>query len=518
MTISLTYDEKVAQRASAVCEEHRDRIFAQTDHLFVGLMVFQWLAPIGAALWLSPTTWTGEESHIHLHVWAAVFVEGAITLYPIMLAWQAPGKASTRYMIAASQMLMSALLIDVTGGRLETHFHIFGSLAFLAFYRDWRVFIPATLVVAADHFFRGLYLPQSVFGVLAANPWRWIEHALWVLFENAFLIRSCLQSVREMKDIAWQRAKLEQTNEVVGRKVAERTADLEAGREELHHAKVAAEAASAAKSTFLATMSHEIRTPMNGILGMTELVLESELTADQRESLGLVQVSPESLLAVINDVLDFSKIEAGKLEFELIPFDLRENLGETMRTLGFRAQQKGLELVYDVDSDVPETLVGDPGRIRQVLVNLVGNAIKFTDLGEILVTAARESEDGGEILLHFSITDTGVGIASNKQDTIFEAFSQADGSMARKYGGTGLGLTICSRLVEIMGGRIWVESEIGRGSVFHFTAKLAVQSSGTSRTLAQPERLQGMSALIVDDNYTNRRVLHGILAPWGVKP
>jgi two-component system sensor histidine kinase/response regulator len=518
MTISLTYDEKVAQRASALCEEHRHRIFAQTDHLFVGLMVFQWLAAIGAALWLSPTTWAGQYSHIHLHVWTAVFVGGAITLYPIMLAWQAPGKASTRYMIAASQMLMSALLIDVTGGRIETHFHIFGSLAFLAFYRDWRVFIPATLVVAADHFFRGLYLPQSVFGVLAANPWRWIEHALWVLFENAFLIRSCLQSVREMKDIAWQRAKLEQTNEVVGRKVAERTADLEAGREELHHAKVAAEAASAAKSTFLATMSHEIRTPMNGILGMTELVLESELTADQRESLGLVQVSAESLLAVINDVLDFSKIEAGKLEFELIPFDLRENLGETMRTLGFRAQQKGLELVYDVDSDVPETLVGDPGRIRQVLVNLVGNAIKFTDLGEILVTAARESEDGGEVLLHFSITDTGVGIASNKQDTIFEAFSQADGSMARKYGGTGLGLTICSRLVEIMGGRIWVESEIGRGSVFHFTAKLAVQSSGTSRTLAQPERLQGMSALIVDNNYTNRRVLHGILTRWGMKP
>src|SRR5580704_6598205 len=181
MTISLTYDEKVAQRASALCEEHRHRIFAQTDHLFVGLMVFQWLAAIGAALWLSPTTWAGQYSHIHLHVWTAVFVEGAITLYPIMLAWQAPGKASTRYMIAASQMLMSALLIDVTGGRIETHFHIFGSLAFLAFYRDWRVFIPATLVTALDHFARGVYWPQSAFGVLSVSHWLWVEHAGWVV-------------------------------------------------------------------------------------------------------------------------------------------------------------------------------------------------------------------------------------------------------------------------------------------------------------------------------------------------
>jgi two-component system sensor histidine kinase/response regulator len=518
MTIGMTHDEKITRRASALFEEHRQRIFVRTDHLFAGLMVFQWIAAIGAALWFSPATWEGQYSYVHLHVWTAIFFGGAITVFPAMLAWQASGKAPTRYVIAGSQMLMSALLIDVTGGRLETHFHIFGSLAFLAFYRDWRVFIPATLVVAADHFFRGLYLPQSVFGVLTANPWRWMEHAFWVLFENAFLIRSCLQSVREMKDIAWQRAKLEQTNEVVERTVAERTADLEASRTDLHQAKIAAEAASEAKSTFLATMSHEIRTPMNGILGLTELVLESELTADQRESLGLVRISAEALLTVINDVLDFSKIEAGKLEFESIPFDLRETLGDTMKTLGFRAQQKDLELVYDVDSDVPETLVGDPGRIRQVLVNLVGNAIKFTEEGEILVTAARESEASGEVLVHFSIADTGMGIASNKQDTIFEAFSQADGSMARKYGGTGLGLTICSRLVETMGGRIWVESEIGHGSVFHFTAKLAVRPSVPPKTSLQPERLQGLSVLIVDDNYTNRRVLHGILARWGMKP
>ena len=517
MTTAAWLEGNVVKRSAALFAEHQQRIFIKTDRLFSGLMIFQWLAGIAAALYLSSHTWAGRYSHIHLHVWIAIWFGGAITAFPVTLAWLAPGRASTRYVIASCQMLMSALLIDVSGGRVETHFHIFGSLAFLAFYRDWRVFIPATLVVAADHFFRGLYLPESVFGVLSASPWRWIEHAGWVLFEDGFLIRSCIQGVREMKDIAWQQAKLEHTNEVVEQKVTERTRDLEASREELRTSKIAAESASDAKSTFLATMSHEIRTPMNGILGMTELVLDSSLTQDQRESLAIVRLSAESLLGVINDVLDFSKIEAGRLEFESLPFDLREMLGETMKTLGFRAQQKGLELVVDVHPDVPDTLLGDPGRIRQVLVNLIGNAIKFTERGEILVTVGRERSSGSEAVLKFSVADSGVGIPLDKQTKIFEAFSQADGSMARKYGGTGLGLTICSRLIEMMGGRIWVESQIDRGSIFHFTAKLAVREGGVARSSSETTRLKGMSALIVDDNETNRRVLLGILARWGMK-
>ncbi len=470
-----------SSRADELLEAHKNEIYASTSSYFAILMSLQWAAAVGAALWISPRTWRGTVSSPHPHIWLAALLGGAVTILPVVLCLRRPCATSTRHWVAVCQMSMSGLLIHLTGGRIETHFHIFGSLAFLAYYRDWRVLLSATAAAGMDHLLRGTYFTQSVFGVVAASPWRWTEHLAWMTFEDAILIRFCMLSVREMRG------------------VAERAAQLEAVD---------------AKNTFLAKMSHEIRTPINGILGMAELLRASELTAKQRKRLDTLRASSESLLAVLDDILDYSKLQADKLALEVADFDLRKVVEDVADLMALKAQEKEVEMLCFVEPAVPTRLRGDPNRVRQVLINLVGNAVKFTAAGSIsLVVRLDDPPDPG--VVRFDVIDTGIGIAPHKRHLLFQPFSQVEASTARKYGGTGLGLSIVAGLVKRLGGNFGVQSEEGKGSTFWFTAALPPQPEvERPRALALP----GKRVLIVDDSAASRELLRRLLNYWKCIP
>ncbi len=733
------------------------RLHVRIDRMFAGLLVLQWLMGIAAAMWISPTAWDGAESYMHPHLTMAVLGGGVLVSLPLLLAVLYPGAAVTRQVIAASQVLFSSLLIHLTGGRIETHFHIFGSLAFIAAYRDWKLFPTTTLIIAADHYLRGVFWPASIFGVTLAPQWLWLEHGAWVGFEVLLLLVSIRQSIREMwtnarqsaqlddalrqveaserrfragfeqsamgmavktmdgaylevndryceitgysreelfnkrfedvthpddlslhsaameqllsgevanfqidkryihkkghavwvrltlslvtdenghpdhliaaaQDITTERAAQQElaklslvasktrhsviisgptgiiewvndgftrltgytAEEAIGRQPGELlqgpdTSEVTAGfiRQELQAQRVvsveilnyhknkkpywisleidpvlneqgelihfvatqtditgrkkraqaleeatrAAKAANEAKSLFLANMSHEIRTPLNGILGFADLLARDQqcTVEEQQDYVHTIRTSGKHLLMLINDILDLSKIEAGQLQIELAPCSPHHVLAEVTSVLRVKAQEKGLNLEYGWTTPIPVLVNTDASRLKQLLMNLVGNAIKFTERGAVNIVA-RYEVSGDKAQTIFEVQDTGVGVAADKLETIFKPFSQADETVTRRFGGTGLGLTISRSIALKLGGNLTVESTEGVGSTFTATIdagdpagievaeSIEIQSSSdVSQHIAATTHLDGVHVLVVDDGHTNRKLISLVL-------
>ncbi len=500
---SSPFEKQIEKRAAVLFEEHREQINTHTDRLFAWLMIFQWCSGIAAAIWISPRAWAGQYSQVHLHVYAAFFLGGAICLFPAILGFTRAGAPSTRYFIAISQALTSALLIHLTGGRIETHFHVFGSLAFLAFYRDWKVLIPATIIVAFDHWLRGVYWPQSVYGILVASPWRWAEHAGWVIFEDIFLIASCVRSVEEMQKIARRTAELEQTNQIIEVKVKDRTRELikakdhleneMAERQKLEEMVIQSEK-MAAVGQLSAGIAHEINNPVafignnlsvlsQYIVSMLSLLEKAEKLhgtvlgkdSDESEKLAVEMIALEKDLnleyirtdinplllesregierikKIVSDLKTFARSDNGAMK----PEDLQK-ITEGMIAIVWNEIKYKAELEKDYQPLPP--VVCDAQQIGQVVLNLLINAVQaIPEKGVISIRTFVQNQ-----WACIGIKDSGAGIPKEIMNRVFDPFFTT--KEAGK--GTGLGLSVSREIIKKHKGKIEVRSEAGKGTAF----------------------------------------------------
>jgi signal transduction histidine kinase/CheY-like chemotaxis protein len=526
-------DTANTQTVNALFSAHLDRIHQRTDRMFSCLMLLQWAAALAAALWLSPLTWSGATAQTHIHVWTALFLGGAITLYPVFLAWRRPGAVLTRHVIAVGQLLMSGLLIHLTGGRIETHFHVFGSLAFLAFYRDWRVLVTATVVTALDHLLRGLVFPQSVYGIEAVEMWRWLEHAGWVIFEDTFLILACQWGLQELRGICERDARQEASNTELEQKVEQRTtllqeansnlrsahAELETRvRErtaELQRAVEEADRANHAKSEFLSRMSHELRTPLNAILGFGQILEKQPLAPLQEESVQYILKGGQHLLGLINEILDLARVESGHIELSLEPISIAEIVTESCALVRPLAAERTISLHSNAATLGRSHVLADRQRLKQVLLNLLSNAIKYNQPGGQVRVYGVPRPDNRFCI---AVQDTGPGITLADQQRLFIPFERLDAGLSGVEG-TGLGLALAQRLVTAMGGALILESLPGEGTTFFIELPLVPSpvEALAEHPLGVYEPEMGISSersatiLTIEDNLSNMRLLEVLL-------
>lgn len=432
------------QQVEAIYQKQAFEICVRVDRAFAVLMGIQWLGCFLLGTFLTPHTWIGQFGGALENGLLGIIFGGLFALPPIYWVIHQPGQKTTRHIIAIAQMCFSSLLIYLCGGRMEVHFHIFVSLAALAFYKDISVLWAATGVVVADHAIRGFFLPLSVYGEANGVEWRWIEHTAWILFENLVLILGVTNIKNELREMAYSRFL------------------LMAAREEALHL-------SSVKSNFLSNMSHEIRTPLNSILGFSEILKDTRLDKEQTEYVETIQRCSDTLLHLINDILDISKIENGLLQLDHHSFSLKDLHDDIHKMFSIRCMEKGLQLELAMDQQLPLTAVGDSYRLRQVLTNLVNNAVKFTEAGIVRVEVKKDPTSRMYI---WEVSDTGKGIHSDNIKKLFRNFYQEDPSIPRHYGGSGLGLMISKNLIELMGGQIFVRSQVGEGTTFSFTLPL----------------------------------------------